>query len=52
MTQRTAYIHARLMDPASGRDERGALLVEDGIIRDLGPRLFADGVPDGTEVID
>ena len=52
MTQRTAYIHARLMDPDSGRDERGALLVEDGIIRDLGPRLFADGVPDGTEVID
>jgi dihydroorotase len=52
MTERCAYINARLMDPASGRDERGALVVEGGIIRDLGPRLFADGVPDGTEVID
>lgn len=49
---RTAYVNARLLDPASGLDAPGALLVEDGRIADLGPRLFADGVPEGIEAID
>jgi len=43
---RTAFLNARLIDPASGFDEPGALLVEDGRIADLGPRLFAGGKPD------
>lgn len=49
---RTAYINARLLDPAGGRDEAGALLVEDGRIADIGPSLFSDGVPDGIETVD
>lgn len=49
---RVAYINARLVDPASGLDAPGALLTEGRQIVDLGPRLFADGVPDGIEVVD
>ena len=30
------FINARLIDPASGRDEPGGLLVRDGVIDDLG----------------
>ncbi|MCH7555619.1 MAG: dihydroorotase, partial [Proteobacteria bacterium] len=32
-----AYVNARLLDPASGRDERGALLTEGRKIVALGP---------------
>lgn len=49
---RTAYLNARLLDPASGLDAAGALLTEGEIIADLGPGLFAEGVPEGIEVID
>ncbi|MDH5557233.1 MAG: dihydroorotase, partial [Alphaproteobacteria bacterium] len=49
---RTAYINARLIDPASGLDAPGGLLAEDGRIADVGAGLFADGVPEGTETID
>jgi dihydroorotase len=50
MTRRSAYINARLLDPATGLDVRGALLAVDGKIADFGPRLFADGVlPAGIE---
>ncbi|HYD66528.1 dihydroorotase [Azospirillum sp.] len=53
MTRRTAYVNARLLDPASGLDARGALLVEGSRIADFGPALFADGVPSGVdEVVD
>lgn len=48
----TAYVNARMIDPASGLDTPGALLVEDKLIADLGPHLFADGVPDGIDIID
>ena len=50
--QRTAYVNARLLDPATALDRPGALLVEDGRIADLGPDLFADGVPDGIAAVD
>ena len=49
---RTAYVNVRLLDPASGLDAPGALLAEDGRISDLGPRLFADGVPEGIQTVD
>jgi dihydroorotase len=49
---RVAYINARLIDPDSGLDTPGALLTEGRQIADLGPRLFADGVPEGIEVVD
>ena len=47
-----AYVNARLIDAASGRDESGALLTRGRKIADLGPGLFADGVPEGIEVVD
>ena len=47
-----AYVNARLIDPASGRDESGALLTRGRKIVDLGSALFADGVPDGVELVD
>ena len=47
----TAFINARLIDPASGRDEPGGLLVRDGVIADLGPHLRRNA-PDGAAVID
>jgi dihydroorotase len=52
MTRRVAYINARLLDPATGLDEHGALLTDGARIADFGRRLFADGVPDGVEAID
>ncbi len=48
---RSAYLNARLLDPESGLDEIGDVLVEDGVIVDLGPRIF-DGVPEGIETTD
>lgn len=49
---RIAYLNARLIDPASGLDETGALLIEDGRIADFGPHLFRTGAPSVNEVID
>jgi dihydroorotase len=49
---RTALTNARLVDPASGLDDAGALLIEDGLIKDFGPRLFHDGSPADAEVVD
>ena len=49
---RIAYLNARLLDPASGLDETGALLVEDGKIADFGAHLFKDGAPSVRQVID
>lgn len=39
---RTLFRNARLLDPASGRDEIGALLVEDGRIAALGAGVSGD----------
>lgn len=49
---RIAYLNARLLDPASGLDVSGALLVEDGKIADFGAHLFRTGAPSVNEVID
>ena len=48
----TAYVNARLLDPATGLDARGALLTVEGRIADLGPHLFAQGVPPGIQTVD
>lgn len=49
---RIAYLNARLLDPASGLDAPGALLVDNGVIADFGPHLFKDGAPSVREVVD
>lgn len=51
MTRPLIIDNARIVDPASGTDQLGAVLIEDGRISDLatgGPV----GVPDGAEVLD
>jgi dihydroorotase len=45
-------VNARLVDPASNRDETGGVLVEDGSIRDIGPQVTRTGLPEGAEIID
>ncbi len=49
---RIAYVNARLLDPATGLDTKGAMLVEDGVISDFGPNLFKSGAPSVDKVID
>jgi len=48
MSGETLFIGVRLLDPASGLDQRGELLVRDGVIADFGPGL---GRPDGAIVV-
>ncbi|HEY8947257.1 MAG TPA: dihydroorotase [Rhizomicrobium sp.] len=52
MTKRLAFRNARLIDPASGLDAKGGLLVENGKIADVGARLFNTADPHDPEVID
>jgi dihydroorotase len=47
----TAFLNARLIDPASGKDEPGGLLVRDGVIADLGAKLRRNA-PEHARVID
>jgi len=45
----TLITNARLLDPASGLDAPGALLIRDGLIADCGPGLTAS---EGAAVVD
>ncbi len=47
-----AYLNARLIDPASGLDARGGLLVVGDRIADAGAGLFAEGAPSDTPSLD
>ena len=47
----TVFINARVLDPATGRDEPGGVLVREGVIADLGAHLRRNA-PDGAKVID
>lgn len=51
-SRRTAYVNARLLDPASGLDAPGGVLVEGNKILDAGPGLFSGGTPDGIRTVD
>jgi len=51
-TRPLALVNARLVDPASNRDETGGVLVEDGLIRELGPQVVRTGLPEGSEIVD
>jgi len=48
---KTAYINARLLDPASGTDAPGDVLTVNGEIADVG-RLFGEGTPEDALVVD
>lgn len=39
MTGRTAIYNARLLDPASGLDEKGGIYIENGVIADIGTSI-------------
>lgn len=49
---RIAFTNARLLDPASGTDADGGVLVVGDSIADAGANLFAGGVPSDAQVID
>jgi dihydroorotase len=46
MTGRTVIYNARLIDPASNRDDRGGVLVENGVITDVGPGIGKAAIAD------
>ena len=52
MSERFAFVNARLLDPASGLDARGALVIEKGRIADFGAHLFGDGAPGDLPAFD
>ncbi len=47
----TAFINAHLIDPESGLEEPGGLVVENGLIADLGGHLRRNA-PEGAKVVD
>lgn len=49
---RIAYLNARLLDPATGLDSKGSLLIENGKIADFGPHLFKGGAPSVSQAVD
>jgi dihydroorotase len=50
--QPLALVNARLIDPARETEERGGVLIIDGIIRDLGPQVIAASLPPHAHIID
>jgi dihydroorotase len=51
-TSRTALVNAHLLDPATGLDGPGGVLVSGEIIAEVGPGVTAKSVPSGTTIID
>ena len=49
---KTAYVNARLLDPASQLDVKGGVLIENGKIADIGPQVTKASIGSGIEVID
>lgn len=43
---------ARIVDPASNRDETGSVLVQDGRIAAIGPQIGRADAPPGAEIVD
>jgi dihydroorotase len=50
--QPLALVNARLVDPARETEERGGVLIIDGIIRDVGPQVVAASLPPHAHIID
>ena len=51
-TRPTAFVNARLIDPASGHDGPGGLLTREGVIADCGPAIKRDAVGRDFEIVD
>lgn len=47
-----ALVNARLVDPASGRETHGGVLVVDGLIAGLGGSVTADSAPAEARIVD
>ncbi len=47
-----ALVNARLIDPASGRDETGGVLIRNGMIADIGPHISAKSAPRNANIIE
>lgn len=47
-----ALVNARIVDPASNRDELGGILVENGIIQDVGVKVTRANAPEAAEIVD
>ncbi len=52
LARQIGFTNARLIDPASGLDEQGSLLIEGDQIVDFGAHVFAHGLPALADVID
>lgn len=52
MATRTIFKNARLLDPTTGLDTRGAVLVEGGRIAEVGAGVFVDAVQEDIAVVD
>jgi dihydroorotase len=51
-TRPLLLINCRVVDPATGRDEMGGVLIENGLVRDVGRGLISSTGREGTEVRD
>jgi len=51
-TRPTAFVNARLIDPAGGHDGPGGLLARDGLIVDCGSAVRGDAVGSDFEIVD
>ncbi len=49
--KKIAYLNATLIDPESGLNEKGGLLIEDQRILDLGKHITKDNIDANTEII-
>jgi dihydroorotase len=46
------FLNGRLIDPSTGRNEQGGLLIENGVIRDIGPHLVEAKASEGSKIHD
>ena len=52
MLTRKLFKNARLLDPATELDQIGSILIRDGKIEDVGPKVFIDTTQEDIEVED
>ena len=52
MLNRKLFKNARLLNPATGLDQIGSILIRDGKIEDIGPKVFIDTTQEDIKVED